>query len=39
VTPPHTFLALFCGSGGFSLGLNRAGFQDLATIDFNPEAI
>ncbi len=34
-----TFLDLFCGCGGFSLGLQRAGFQGLAAIDFNPEAI
>lgn len=39
MTPPHTFLDLFCGCGGFSLGLIRAGFQGLAAIDFNPEAI
>lgn len=30
---------LFCGCGGFSLGLARAGFQILAAIDFNEEAI
>ena len=36
---PLTFLDLFCGCGGFSLGLERAGFQGLAAIDFNPEAI
>lgn len=34
-----TFLDLFCGCGGFSLGLQRAGFQGLAAIDFNHEAI
>ena len=34
-----TFIDLFCGCGGFSLGLIRAGFQGLAAIDFNPEAI
>lgn len=34
-----TFLDLFCGCGGFSLGLERAGFKGLAAIDFNPEAI
>jgi DNA (cytosine-5)-methyltransferase 1 len=34
-----TFLDLFCGCGGFSLGLERAGFSGLAAIDFNPEAI
>lgn len=34
-----TFLDLFCGCGGFSLGLERAGFNGLAAIDFNKEAI
>ncbi len=34
-----TFLDLFCGCGGFSLGMVRAGFQCLAAIDFNAEAI
>lgn len=30
---------LFCGCGGFSLGMERAGFRILAAIDFNAEAI
>lgn len=34
-----TCLDLFCGCGGFSLGLRRAGFQVLAAIDFNKEAV
>jgi DNA (cytosine-5)-methyltransferase 1 len=34
-----TFIDLFCGCGGFSLGMQRAGFDCLAAIDFNPEAI
>jgi DNA (cytosine-5)-methyltransferase 1 len=34
-----TSLDLFCGCGGFSLGMQRAGFQCLAAIDFNPEAV
>lgn len=34
-----TFIDLFCGCGGFSLGLDRAGFSGLAAIDFNEEAI
>jgi DNA (cytosine-5)-methyltransferase 1 len=37
--PPFTFLDLFCGCGGFSLGMERAGFRCLAAIDFNEEAI
>lgn len=34
-----TFIDLFCGCGGFSLGMERAEFQCLAAIDFNKEAI
>ena len=34
-----TFIDLFCGCGGFSLGMVRAGFRCLAAIDFNAEAI
>jgi DNA (cytosine-5)-methyltransferase 1 len=34
-----TCIDLFCGCGGFSLGMQRAGFQVLAGIDFNEEAI
>jgi DNA (cytosine-5)-methyltransferase 1 len=34
-----TFIDLFCGCGGFSLGLVRAEFQCLAAIDFNKEAV
>jgi DNA (cytosine-5)-methyltransferase 1 len=34
-----TFIDLFCGCGGFSLGLIRAGLRCLAAIDFNPEAV
>jgi DNA (cytosine-5)-methyltransferase 1 len=34
-----TFIDLFSGCGGFSLGLRWAGFQEKAAIDFNPEAM
>src|SRR5947207_11073234 len=34
-----TCLDLFCGCGGFSLGMQRAGFRCLAAVDNNPEAI
>ena len=34
-----TFLDLFCGCSGFTLGLERAGFRCLAAIDFNAEAV
>jgi DNA (cytosine-5)-methyltransferase 1 len=30
---------LFCGCGGFSLGMMRAGFHVLAAVDFNREAV
>ncbi len=36
---PVTCLDLFCGCGGFSLGLHRAGLRTLAAIDFDPKAI
>ena len=34
-----TFIDLFCGCGGFSLGMESAGFDCVAALDFNPEAI
>ena len=34
-----TFIDLFCGCGGFSLGLERAGLKCLAAVDLNHEAI
>ncbi len=34
-----TCLDLFCGCGGFSLGMERAGFRVLAAIDFNAVAV
>ena len=34
-----TFIDLFSGCGGFSLGMERAGFDCLASIDFNEEAV
>ena len=39
MSTPLTCLDLFCGCGGFSLGMKRAGFNVLAAIDFNEEAI
>ena len=34
-----TFLDLFCGCGGFTLGMIRSGFHCLAAIDANQAAI
>jgi len=33
-----TCVRLFCGCGGFALGMERAGFSVLAAIDSNREA-
>jgi DNA (cytosine-5)-methyltransferase 1 len=37
--PKYTFIDLFSGCGGFSLGLKRAGFQCLAAIDNDAAAV
>jgi DNA (cytosine-5)-methyltransferase 1 len=34
-----TFIDLFCGCGGFSLGMERAGFECVAALDFNTKAV
>jgi len=36
---PFTFIDLFAGCGGFTLGMERAGFKCLAAIDSNEEAV
>lgn len=33
------YIDLFCGCGGFSLGLDRAGLKCLAAIDHDPHAV
>jgi len=33
------FIDLFCGCGGFTLGMERAGFECVAAVDFNTEAV
>jgi len=38
-TQPLTFIDLFSGCGGFSLGLQWAGLRCLAAVDFNESAI
>ncbi len=37
--PKPTCIDLFCGCGGFTLGMERAGFSTLAAVDSNQEAI
>lgn len=34
----HTYLSLFCGLGGLSLGFQRQGFGCVGAFDFNNEA-
>lgn len=34
-----TCIDLFCGCGGLSLGMERAGFRTLAAIDADPKAV
>ena len=34
-----TFIDLFCGCGGFSLGLMRAGFRCVAALDADRKAV
>src|SRR4051794_36821727 len=34
-----TFIDLFSGCGGFTLGMLRAGFECKAAVDFNKQAI
>jgi len=33
------FIDLFCGCGGFTLGMERAGFRCVAALDFNAPAV
>jgi DNA (cytosine-5)-methyltransferase 1 len=37
--PKLTYIDLFCGCGGFTLGMLRAGFDCLAAVDFNEQAV
>lgn len=34
-----TYISLFCGCGGSSLGYNRAGYTEKLAIDFNKNAV
>ena len=38
-SPVLALFDLFCGCGGFSLGLHKAGLKTLAAIDVDPKAI
>jgi DNA (cytosine-5)-methyltransferase 1 len=38
-TAPPNYIDLFCGCGGFSLGLKRAGLNCIAAIDRDPVAM
>lgn len=38
-TPPPTCIDIFCGCGGFSLGILQAGFEVVAALDNEPAAI
>jgi DNA (cytosine-5)-methyltransferase 1 len=37
--PAPTFIDLFCGCGGFSLGMMRAGFRCVAALDADASAV
>lgn len=33
----HNYIDLFCGAGGLSVGFDKAGFENLFSVEFNPE--
>lgn len=32
----YTYIDLFCGAGGLSLGFDKAGFKNVFSVEFNP---
>lgn len=33
----YKYIDLFCGAGGLSLGFDKAGFENIFAVEFNPE--
>lgn len=33
----YKYIDLFCGAGGLSLGFDKAGFQNIFAVEFNPQ--
>ncbi len=33
----YTYIDLFCGAGGLSLGFEQAGFRNVFSVEFNPD--
>ena len=31
----YTYIDLFCGAGGLSLGFDKAGFENVFSVEFN----
>ena len=36
---PYKYIDLFCGAGGLSLGFEKAGFQNVFSVEFNPDCV
>ncbi|MBK5261996.1 MAG: DNA cytosine methyltransferase, partial [Peptostreptococcaceae bacterium] len=32
---PYNYIDLFCGSGGFSLGFDKAGFENVFSVEYD----